>query len=111
MDKRSAVCEYLRKYHRGKQNAIYSRELQRLFCLNERSVRRIVNKLRKDGVPICSSQAGYYYASNQSEINETVCWLNEMLTSASNARTGLLFAAIIPENITINVKLEVSHAQ
>ena len=30
MDKRTAICEFLRKHHTGKDKAIYSRELERL---------------------------------------------------------------------------------
>ena len=95
MDKRTAICEYLKKHHTGKSKAVYSRELQRLFCIDGRNLRRKISSLRKDGFPICSDETGYYYADNQKEINATVCRMNELVTTISNARTGLLFASVL----------------
>lgn len=99
MDKKKAICEYLRKNHIGKENAIHSKELEKLFLLDGRNIRRKISALRQDGFPICSDETGYYYADNQKEINTTVCRLNELVTKVSNARTGLLFASILGENV------------
>lgn len=35
MDKKKAICEYLRKNHIGKENAIHSKELKSCFCLTD----------------------------------------------------------------------------
>ena len=94
MEKRQAICDYLREYHTGRQNAVYSRELERRFNLDGRNVRRKISKLRQEGVPICSGDTGYYYAASQDEVNETVKRLNQLVTKVSNARTGLLYAQI-----------------
>ena len=40
MDKKKAICEYLRKNHVGKENAIHSKELEKLFLLDGRNIRR-----------------------------------------------------------------------
>lgn len=109
MDKKKAICEYLRKNHVGKEKTIHSKELEKLFMLDGRNIRRKISSLRQDGFPICSDESGYYYADNQKEINNTVCRLNELVTKVSNARTGLLFASILGENqktieVTIKVK-------
>lgn len=69
MDKKKAICEYLRKNHIGKENAIHSKELEKLFLLDGRNIRRKISALRQDGFPICSDETGYYYADNQKEIN------------------------------------------
>lgn len=106
MDKKTAICKYLKKYHTGKARAVHSEELQRLFCLDGRSLRRMISAMRQDGTPICSDETGYYYANSQQEINNTVCRLNGLVTQVSNARTGLLFASIIPERIDVNVSIE-----
>lgn len=107
MDKRTAICEYLKKNHTGKSNAVYSRELQRLFGIDGRNLRRKISSLRKDGFPICSDATGYYYADNQKEINDTVCRMNELVTTISNARTGLLFASVLPEHgVTVEVRIK-----
>ena len=107
MDKRTAICEYLKKHHTGKEKAVLSRVLERLFCIDGRNLRRKISALRKDGVPICSDETGYYYADNQQEINQTVCRMNELVTTISNARTGLLFASILPDrDVTVEVKIK-----
>ena len=38
MDKKKAICEYLRKNHIGKENAIHSKELEKLFVLDGRNI-------------------------------------------------------------------------
>ena len=59
MDKKKAICEYLRKNHIGKGNAIHSKELEKLFMLDGRNIRRKISSLRQDGFPICSDESGY----------------------------------------------------
>ena len=103
-DKKSAICAFLKEHHTGKSRAIHSKELQRLFLIDGRNLRRKISALRQDGYPICSDECGYYYADNQKEINDTVCRLNGLVTQVSNARTGLLFASIFPSN---NVRVEI----
>ncbi len=106
MDKQSAICSYLKKNHTGKDKAVFSRELERLFSLDGRTLRRHINRLRQNGFPICSDETGYYYAASQQEINETVCRLNALVMRISNSRTGLLYASVIsPEEITVNINI------
>mgnify|MGYP000004684489 CR=1 FL=1 len=108
MDKKKAICEYLRKNHIGKENAIHSKELEKLFLLDGRNIRRKISALRQDGFPICSDETGYYYADNLKEINTTVCRLSELVSKVSNDRTGLLFASILGENAqTVEVTIKV----
>ena len=109
MDKRTAICSYLKKYHTGRDNAVYSRELERLFSLDGRTLRRKISSLRQDGHPICSDETGYYYAGNQREINATICRLNTLVTRISNARTGMLYASVMtdePVSVSININLK-----
>lgn len=108
MDRKTAICEYLRKNHMGKGNAIHSKELEKLFMLDGRNIRRKISALRQDGFPICSDETGYYYADNQNEINNTVSRLNELVTKVSNARTGLLFASVLGEqNQSVEVTIRI----
>lgn len=97
MDKKTAIRDYLKEYHTGRDNAIFSRELEKIFSLDGRNIRRNISKLRRAGWPICSDQNGYYYASNQHEINATICRLNMLVTMISNSRTGLLYASTLTE--------------
>ena len=103
MDKKATICAYLKEHHTGKSRAILSRDLQRLFSIDGRNLRRKISSLRQDGYPICSDESGYYYADNQKEINQTVYRLNGMLTKVSNARTGLLHASLQPTPVTIEI--------
>lgn len=108
MDKNAALCVYLKKYHTGKEKAVPSTELEQLFSLNGRNLRRKINRLRQDGVPICSDRSGYYFAANQEEVNATVFRLTGLVTKISNARTGLLYSSLlgelpIPVEVTIQI--------
>ena len=47
MDKKKAICEYLRKNHIGKENAIHSKELEKLFLLDGRNIRRKISTSRR----------------------------------------------------------------
>lgn len=108
MDKRSIILDYLKEHHTGRSRAVYSRELQRLFSLDGRTVRRHISKLRQAGCPICSDETGYYYADSQEEINSTVGRLNELVTKVSNARTGLLYASILESNaMTVEISIKI----
>ena len=109
MDKKTEICEYLKQYHVGRERAIYSRELQRLFSVDGRSLRRKINRLRQAGIPICSGETGYYYAENEQELNDTIIRLNELETKIGKAKTGLTRSARPNEQtvvleITIRVK-------
>ena len=109
MDKRTAICNYLKKYHTGKENAVFSRELERLFSIDGRTLRRKISSLRQDGHPICSDETGYYYAESQKEINATICRLNTLVTKISNARTGMLYASVLsdePVSVSIRISLK-----
>ena len=109
MDKRTAICEHLQKNHTGKAKAVHSEELERLFCIDGRNLRRKISALRQEGHPICSDDTGYYYADNQREINATVTRLNELVMKISNARTGLMYSSVLPVDggeIEVIVKLK-----
>lgn len=101
--KKSAILDHLRKHHTGMRNAVHSAELERLFSLDDRAVRRKISALRKEGYPICSGDMGYYYAENQKDINSTVGRLNDLMTGVSDARTGLLFSRFPEPVMTVRV--------
>lgn len=94
MDKKASICNYLKKDHTGKDKAVFSRELERLFSLDGRGLRRIISALRQEGHPICSDGSGYYYAENQKEIDMTVRRLSALAKQISVSRTGLLNASV-----------------
>lgn len=105
MENPSSICEYLRENHRGRKNAVHSRELQRLFSVRGSTLRRNISRLRQIGYPICSDSRGYYYAESQKDINDTIFRLNSLVTGISNSRTGMLYASIKPVQINISFNL------
>lgn len=46
MEKKAEIYEFLRKNHMGKMNAVHSRDLEDLFDLSGRDIRRKVSALR-----------------------------------------------------------------
>lgn len=107
-DKKKAILDYLREYHVGKYNAVHCRELENIFKLDDRAVRRKISALRQEGYPICSGDMGYYYAESQKEINSTIHRLNDMLTGVANARTGLMYAPRNEPVVTIEVTFKMN---
>ena len=107
-NKKDDILEYMRKYHCGRRNAVHSKELQEIFKLDDRAVRRKISALRQEGHPICSGDMGYYYAESQKEINSTVNRLNDLVTGVANARTGLLYAQVMDPVMTVKVTLNMA---
>lgn len=107
MDKRSEIGLYLKEHHTGSSKSIHSRELQRMFQIDGRNLRRKINRLRQEGVPICSDNTGYFYAETEKEVRDTVFRLNELSTKICKAKDGLITGATsqtVVLEITIRVK-------
>ena len=67
-----ALAEYLALYHKGEANAVTSRELECSFQMRGSELRREINALRGDGIPVCSFEGGYYYAATAEELERTI---------------------------------------
>ena len=67
-----ALAEYLALYHKGEANAVTSRELECSFQMRGSELRREINALRGDGIPICSFEGGYYYAATAEELERNL---------------------------------------
>jgi hypothetical protein len=89
------ISVYLYEFHRGEQKAITSKNLCNLFHLNDKSLRNMINELRIDGTPICSSSKGYFYASSRDEVIKTIKHLSHRVDGINNALFGL-------KNIVVN---------
>lgn len=83
---------YLQQHYRGKENAVKSNILESQFGCKGADIRRMVNDLRCQGVPICSGRTGYYYAADKNEVASTVANLNGRIDKIQAAKTGLLNA-------------------
>ena len=86
------VIEYLKRYHSGEINAVTSRELERLFDLRGVEVRKLVNRLRRKGVPVCSCTQGYYCAATGEELTHTIRQLLSRSREITAAATGMMKA-------------------
>lgn len=85
-----ALAEYLDLYHKGEANAVTSRELECAFRMRGSELRREINALRGDGIPICSFDGGYYYAATEEELRRTIG------SSAAGSRKSHLRSAACP---------------
>lgn len=75
--------------HKGIRKAITSKEIENDFQCKGTEVRKIVNELRSNGVLICSSPTGYYYAENKSEIKDTLAHLESRIKKIEKAKEGM----------------------
>ncbi len=87
---KKALCNYLKRYHIGKDNAIICKELKKRFKVSEEAIRYYVSCLRKDGIPICSCSFGYYYPETHLDVVETVSRFNKYLLTLSATNASLL---------------------
>lgn len=83
------IAEYLKTYHKGAQSVISSRELEATFHIRGPDLRRLINSLRGDGIPICSSDSGYYYAGTEEELQRTIRQLRSRIKKIAHAERGL----------------------
>ncbi|MBR3392923.1 MAG: hypothetical protein IKG51_02315, partial [Firmicutes bacterium] len=101
--KRAKTADHLKDYLKenclGKENAVFSRDLEGLLMVSGRDLRRIISALREKGEPICSDfHHGYYYAKNPDEIKKTVKGLNEHVAGVSNTIIDLRNAELNKES-------------
>ncbi len=88
------LYSYLFKHHKGMDNAINCKELSKSLHLDEMYVRRIVSKLRKDGIPICSCWLGYFYPATYSEVVEVATRFSKYLATLSTTSVNMLRASV-----------------
>ena len=89
MDLDKALVGHLERHHTGEAHAVTSRELERKFQVSGPALRKAVNRLRADGVPICSFDGGYYYAETFEELDHTICQLLSRVRNILRAVRGL----------------------
>lgn len=86
------LAEYLDQYHKGEANAVTSRELEYAFGMRGSELRRAVNALRVERIPICSFEGGYYYAATSEEIRRTALQLQSRVNKIAAAARGMIGA-------------------
>ena len=80
---------YLKGNCLGRKEAIKSPELEQTMGVSGNELRRQVNRLRRQKVPICSGPEGYFYARNAGEIYATIHSLKVMIVGLEQAVDGL----------------------
>lgn len=81
------LAQYLRTFHTGHTNKIVS---SKLFTFgSDVKIRSMVNSLRRNGVPVCATEQGYYYAVTSGEIKQTVDSLKSRIQGIQAAIEGL----------------------
>lgn len=86
------VISYMKAFHHGESQAAHSRKLEKKFGIRCRELREVVSRLRVAGIPICSSDYGYFYVVDEAELNRTIRQLTSRITKMAQARSGLIKA-------------------
>lgn len=90
MDNLGILEEALRdRLPRSKEQAINGSDLSAILDVQGAYIRRAVNKLRSNGVPVCSNGNGYWISVDPNEIRETVNSLMGRAASIQAAVDGL----------------------
>ena len=92
------IAEYLKAFCMGEQAAVTSRTLEGAFHIRGPDVRRIINRLRGKGIPICSFDSGYYYAETEKELQRTIRQLRSRIKKIAYAERGLTKALEVFSN-------------
>lgn len=87
--KKDDLKRYLTLNCQGRAKAVSSSRLRRIIPISENDLRKAVNRMRREGIPIASDQTGYYYAQTAGEVYSTIRNLKKMRSGLDAAITGL----------------------
>ncbi len=87
--KQEELLAYLKGACNGRQHTVRGAELEKALSLSGTDLRKLVNRLRRSGVPIASSRSGYFYARTAGEIYSTIRQLRLMVRGLEAAIRGL----------------------
>ena len=83
------LLAYLKGACPGRKYRVGGAELERALGLSGTDLRKLVNRLRRQGVPIASDRQGYFYAITAGEVYSTIRQLNQMRQGLDAAIGGL----------------------
>lgn len=83
------LLAYLKGACPGRAYRVSGAELERALHLSGTDLRRLVNKLRRKGIPIASDRQGYFYAVTAGEVYATIRQLRQMSNGLEKAIAGL----------------------
>jgi len=80
---------YLKGACSGRQYVVRGVDLEQVLGVSGTDLRKLVNRLRRKGVPIGSSRDGYFYARTAGEVYSTIRQLRSMVNGLEAAIRGL----------------------
>ena len=83
------LLNYLKGACTGRKYRASSAELEAVLGISGTDLRKLVNRMRRKGVPIGSDRCGYFYASTAGEVYSTIQQLKTMENGLAAARRGL----------------------
>lgn len=89
MKRKQQLLTYLKGACPGRRYTVKGSDLEQVLHLSGTDLRKLVNQLRRDGVPIASSRDGYFYARTAGEIYTTIRQLQTMVRGLEAAIQGL----------------------
>ena len=86
---KETVNAYLEGNCRGRRRAVSSSRLEQKLNLSGNEIRKQVNALRRECVPIASSGNGYFYAATEQEVRATIAHMTHRISGIAAAIHGL----------------------
>ena len=83
------LLNYLKVACRGREFCASSTELGRAIGVGRKTVQKIVSRLRRKKIPICSTSNGYFYAKTAQDIIRTIELLQRMIDGAAGRHSKL----------------------
>ena len=98
MTTKQKIHKYLLS-HKSEKKAVHLKELERVIQIEPRTIRRHINDLRQSGIPICSSDKGYWIGKDSSEVIKTIKRLNDMSNGINSTKKELIVTSVRMLNI------------
>lgn len=103
--RKEQLCVYLYKNCRGKKKCASAKAIRSDLHMSENELRKHVNRLRRECIPIGSSSNGYYFAETAAEVYDTIKNLRRIRDGIDAAITGLECSMISFRAVTAPEKL------
>lgn len=83
------LLNYLKGACTGREYRASGAELEAALGISGTDLRKLVNRMRRKGIPIGSDRCGYFYAATAGEVYSTIQQLQSMENGLAAARHGL----------------------
>ena len=83
------LLSYLKGACPGRKYRVSGSDLERALNISGTDLRKLVNRLRRQGVPLASDRQGYFYAATAGEVYTTIRQLQQMVNGLQKAIAGL----------------------